>query len=204
MLDTFERQLVLLDKNAHGITHEFLRHLQDVPRHRRRQQNDLRVLRQELEQLVNLVLEASGQHLVRLVETEYLDIVRPERSPVDHVVHPSRRAHDDVDALLQLGHVLAHVGTTDARMALDVHIVPECDDDFLDLLREFAGGGEDERLAALDGHVELLKDGNGKGGGLAGTRLGLGNDIVSFYHRNDCALLDGRRALETIRLNTPF
>ena len=197
MLDTFERQLVPLHKNAHGITHKFLRHLQDVRRHRRRQQNDLRVLRQELEQLVNLVLEASGQHLVRLVETEYLDSVRPERSPVDHVVHPSRRAHDDVNALLQLGHVLAHVGTTDAGMTLDVHIVPECDHDFLDLLCEFAGGGEDERLAALDGHIELLKDGDGEGGGLSSTRLGLGDDIVPFYYRHDRPLLDGRRTLET-------
>ena len=197
LLDTFERQLVPLHEDAHGVTHKLFGHLQDIRRHRGRQQHHLRVLWQELEQLVDLVLETTGQHLICLVETEHLDMVRPERSPVDHVVHASRRAHDDLNTLLQLSHVFAYVGTTNASVALNVHVVTQCDHDFLDLLREFASGCEDESLAALGGQVDLLENGDGEGGGLASTGLGLGDDIVSLYNRHDRALLDGRRTLET-------
>jgi hypothetical protein len=45
--------------------------------------------------------------------------------------------------------------------------------------------------------TDLLEDGNGKGGGLASTRLGLRNDVVSFHDGDNGTLLDGRGAFET-------
>ena len=105
--------------------------------------------------LINLVLKTTRQHLVSFVETEYLNGVRLERSPVDHIVHSARGPYDYLDALLELRHVLADVGTSDARMTLNVHVIAEGDDYFLDLLSKLTGRCEDESLGTLDRHVQL-------------------------------------------------
>ena len=163
----------------------------------------MRILGQQLEHFVNLVLEPAGQHLVRFVKAENLDVVRPERPTVDHVKHPSGRPDDDVHALLQLRHVLTHVRPADTRMALDVHVVAQRDDDFLDLLRELARGRQDERLGALDRDVQLLQNGDGERRRLARTRLGLRDHVVALHDGDDGALLDRRRPLEPVSWHGP-
>jgi len=103
-----------------------------------------------------------------------------------------------MDSLPELVHILTDVGATDASVTLDVHVVTERNHNLLDLLGKLASGRQDESLCAFDAEVELLEDGDGKGGGFARTRLGLGNNVVTFDDGNDRALLDGRWALETI------
>ena len=49
LLDTFECQLVSLDKNSDWVTHEFLGDLQHIIRHGGRKQNNLGVLWEKLE-----------------------------------------------------------------------------------------------------------------------------------------------------------
>ena len=163
----------------------------------------MRVLGEKLEDLVYLVLKTTGQHLVGLVETEDLDVVGAESTAVDHIEHTTRGADDDLDTLLELGHVLTDVGTADTSVALDVHVVAEGNDDLLDLLCELAGRGKDQRLGALNAGLKALEDGNGEGRGLASTGLGLRDDVVSLDNRDDSTLLDSRGALETrITVNT--
>ena len=43
---------------------------------------------------------------------------------------------------------------------------------------------------------------DGEGAGLAGTRLGLGNDIATLDEGDDGTLLDGGGLLETVRVDT--
>jgi hypothetical protein len=76
-------------------------------------------------------------------------------------------------------HVIANAGTTDTCVALDVHEVANSDDNLLDLLSQFTGGGEDQGLALLDVGVELLENRDGESGSLSGTRLSLRNNIVA-------------------------
>ena len=105
--------------------------------------------------LVDLVLETARQHLISLVEAEDLDRVGLECSSVNHIVHPAWGPYDDLDTLLEFRHVLADVGATDASMALDVHVIAEGDNYFLDLLSELTGRCKNECLGALDRHVQL-------------------------------------------------
>lgn len=91
----------------------------------------------------------------------------------------ARGTDDDLRAVLEGLHVVTNAGATNAGVALDVHEVTDGNDDLLDLLSKLTGGGEDQSLARLDVGVDLLQDGDREGGGLAGTRLGLGNDIVA-------------------------
>lgn len=82
-------------------------------------------------------------------------MIGPQRTAVDHIEHPPGGTDDDLHALLELSHVLADVGASNASVALNVHVVTKGDDDFLDLLGQLTGGGEDEGLGALDGHIQL-------------------------------------------------
>ena len=100
LLDTFQRQLIPLDKDPNRLSHELLRHLEHIRRHRGREKNDLGVLREELEHLIDLILETTGQHLVGLIETEDLDGVGPEGPAVDHVIDATGSADNDVNTLL--------------------------------------------------------------------------------------------------------
>lgn len=120
------------------------------------------------------------QHLVGLVQDEHLHAVRLEETALDHVVDTARGTDDDLRAVLESLHIVTDAGAANAGVALDVHEVTDGNDDLLDLLSKLTGGGENQSLARLDVGVDLLQDGDREGGGLAGTRLGLGNDIVAY------------------------
>ena len=144
---------------------------------------------------------AYRKHLLGLIEDEHLHGVGAQEAALDHVVDTARSSNDDLGAVLEGLHVIANAGSTNAGVALDVHEVANSDNDLLDLLSQFTGGGEDQSLALLHSGVDLLENGNGESSRLASTRLGLGNHVVTLNDGHDGTLLDGRRALETVGVN---
>ena len=191
LLDSFEGQFITLDQDLDGVTHELLGDLEHVGGHGGTKKHDLGLSRKELEDFVDLLREPAREHFVGFVEAEHLDVVGAESTTVDHVEYTTGCADDDVGTLLELSHILANVGPANAGVALDLEVVTEGDDDFLDLLGELSGGSENQGLGSLDAHVELLENGNGEGCGLASTRLGLRNNVVTLDDGNNSALLDG-------------
>jgi len=169
LLDTLEGELVLLDEDADRVTHEPLGDLEDVEGHGSRKEAHLDRLREELEDVVDLVLEAAGEHLIGLVKEELTNGVKAEGTPVDHVVDTSGGSDNDVNAGLEGADVVTDGGSSNASVDSDGHVVAEGNDDLLDLLGELAGGGEDEGLALLQGDVKLGKGSDGKGGSLSGS-----------------------------------
>ena len=179
LLDTFEGKLVLLDEDTDGVAHELGGDLKDVLGHGSGQENDLGGLGQKLEDVVDLLGETAGQHLVGLVEDEHLHVVGLQDTTLDHVVNTAGGTDDDLGAILQGLHVVTDGGAANAGVARDVHEVTDGDDDLLDLLGQLAGGGEDKSLAGLDRGVDLLEGGDGEGSGFTRTGLSLRNDIVA-------------------------
>ena len=59
LFDTFEGQFVLLDEDSHGIAHELGGNFEDVLWHGSGEKNDLGGLREELEDVVDLLGEAA-------------------------------------------------------------------------------------------------------------------------------------------------
>lgn len=132
------------------------------------------------------------QHLVSLVQDEHLHAVRLEEAALNHVLDTAGGTDDDVGAVLESLHVITNAGAANAGVALDVHEVTDGNNDLLDLLSKLTGGCEDQSLARLDVGVDLLQHGDREGGSLAGTRLGLGNDIVTCVAMvSDCRLQAG-------------
>jgi hypothetical protein len=70
------------------------------------------------------------------------------------------------------------------------------------LLSQLAGGCKDQSLTMVDFGVNLLQDGNGESCRLSSSRLRLGDNIASTYAWNDRTLLDSRRLLETIGVDS--
>mmetsp|Transcript_67477 Transcript_67477/g.180286 ORF Transcript_67477/g.180286 Transcript_67477/m.180286 type:complete len:305 (+) Transcript_67477:163-1077(+) len=190
LLDTLERELVLLDQDAHGLAHEVLGDLQHLRGHRGREEPDLDLGRQKLEHVVDLVLETAREHLVGLVEDEDAHRVGAERATVDHVVHAARGAHHDLLARLQTADVVPDVGAANAGVALGLHVVAQGQHHLLDLLRQLARGREDERLALLEGGVHTLQAADREGRGLASARLSLGNGVATLDQGESAALLN--------------
>lgn len=197
LLDTLEGKLVLLDQNADGVAHELGGNLHNLSGHGGGQEDNLGGWGKTLEDIVDLVLETTGQHLIGLIENEHLHVVGLKGTTVDHIEDTTGGSDNDLGTSLEDLHVLTDVGTTNAGVALNLHEVTEGNDDLLDLLGQLAGGGEDKGLALGVGEVQLLESRDREGGGLSGTGLGLSNDIMSLDNGENGTLLNGRGALET-------
>lgn len=124
------------------------------------------------------------KHLVGLVEDEHLHAVGLEEATLDHVVDTAGGTDDNLGAVLEGLHVVTDAGAADAGVALNVHEVTDSDDDLLDLLSQLTGRSENQGLALLQAGVDLLEDRDGEGGGLAGTRLGLSDNVVAWVANN--------------------
>lgn len=200
LLDTLQSQLVTLDENPDGVTHELFGDLQNLGGHGGGEKGDLCIARKELENFIDLVFEPLRQHLVGLIKTHDLDAVSPKGTTLDHVKCTTGSTNDDLDALTEFSHILTDVGAADASQALDVHVVTKSDDNLVNLEGKLASRGEDQSLSAFDLGIEPLQDRNRECGGLACARLSLSNNIVTLDDRDDCSLLNSGWSFETARV----
>ena len=120
------------------------------------------------------------QHLISLIKDEELHLVGLQDTALDHIVDTTGSTDDDLGALTESVHVIADSSTTNTSVALDVHEVTNGNNDLLDLLSQLTGRGDNEGLAGLQVVVDLLESGDGESGSLSSTRLGLGDDIVTY------------------------
>mmetsp|Transcript_73098 Transcript_73098/g.158084 ORF Transcript_73098/g.158084 Transcript_73098/m.158084 type:complete len:321 (+) Transcript_73098:2-964(+) len=125
LLDALQGQLVALHEHPEGVAHELLGHLEDLVRHRRGDEHHLRRGREVAVDVVDLLLEAAVEHLVRLVKDEHLDLARAEVPLLDHVEDAPGRARDDVDPGLERVDVVGDALAADAAVDLDVQVVAE-------------------------------------------------------------------------------
>jgi hypothetical protein len=150
LLDTLEGELLVLNQDLCGVAHEVSSHGEDLAGEGGGEEGNLDVSGEELEDVLNLGLETTGEHLVSLVKHENLEVVGLEETTLHHVVDTSGGADDDVSStVLQLADVLLDDGSTDAGVNLDATVLTDGVDDVSDLHGEFAGGGDDEGLDVL-------------------------------------------------------
>lgn len=72
----------------------------------------------ELEDVIDLVLEASGEHFVGLVQHKHADAVSSEGPPPQHVIHSARCSDNNVNASLEDPGVVPDTGPSHTCMAL--------------------------------------------------------------------------------------
>jgi hypothetical protein len=147
LLDTFKGELLILDEDLCGVAHEVLGKLQDFNGHGGREERNLDLAGKILEDVLDLLLESTREHLIGLIENENLEIVALEETLLHHVMDTAWCADNDVNALLENSNFLTDIGATDACVNLDLLVFTNLLNDEGDLLGELSGGGNNECLS---------------------------------------------------------
>jgi len=200
--DTLKSEMLLLDEDLLGVAHEVLSQGQDLVGHGSREQSNLNVSGQELEDVLNLLLETAREHLIGLVHDEDTQVVRLEDVSLHHIVDTAGRTNDDVNTALQLLDVLLDTGATNASVNVDARVLTDGLDDEGNLHRELTGRRNDEALNERGRTVDDLESGDGEGTRLTSTGLGLSNGVVTLDNWQDTLLLDWGGLRETVAIDT--
>ena len=169
LTNTFESEIFTLDQNLLGVPHEVLGQRQNVVGHGSREQGNLNVSGKELENILNLLLEASRQHFICLVHDEEPQIVCFEEAFLHHVVDTTWGTDNDVHSLLEESDVFLDTGTTDACMHDDAHVLSDRLYDEGSLERELACWGHNEALDVVGGWIDQLECRNRECSGLTSS-----------------------------------
>lgn len=179
LTDTFEGKLVLLDQNTDGVGHELTSDLEGLLSHGGREQTDLEVLGEGLEDIVDLILETARKHLIGLIEDEDLDVVGAEGVTAQKIDDTTGGTDNNVDSSVQDLLILLDVSSSNASVDLNLQVVSQVGDDLADLVGQLTSGGQDKGLDVGVGVVELLQNSKSESGSLTSSRLGLTDDILT-------------------------
>ena len=172
LLNTFQGQLVLLDENTNGFAHEAIRDLEDIQGHGSGEKANLDLFREELENVVDLLLESTRKHLIGLIQEELFHAVQSESTSGNHIVDTTRGSNNDVNTLLESTDIVTDGGTSDTGVDLDVHVISKGQDDLLNLAGQLTGRSQDKSLAFLDRLVDDCETTDSKSGGFTLKKQG--------------------------------
>ena len=125
------------------------RKLQYLSWHGGGEEGNLDISREELEDVLDLLLEASAQHLVSLVQDEQSEVVWDEEALLHHLLHSTGSADYHVDSRLELLDVFLHRGAARTRVHADSCELSNALDDLKHLIGELSRVDEDENLSMV-------------------------------------------------------
>ena len=178
-----------------GSIEQVVRETADLVGERRREQQVLAACREDREDLADVADEAHVEHPVGLVEDEDLDPRQVDGALADVVEQAAGRRDDDLRPGAQRADLRVETDAAVDRRRADGGLRAVGPDALLDLERELAGRGEDERAdgarAALWARgVQALEHRQDERGRLAGPRLGAGEHVASGEDERDGLCLD--------------
>jgi hypothetical protein len=197
LFDTFQGELIALDKNTNWLVHKLASDFKSLGGEGSGEDSHLNLGWKELEDVIDLVFETTAEHFISFIEDKHADRVRLEGTTAKHVVDTARGTDNDMNTSLKDSGVFTDRSTADAGMALDTEVVTQSTHDLFDLLGKLTGGGEDQGLAFKEVVVKVLENASAKGGSLTGTRLSLLDDVKTLAKGYDALLLDSRWLFET-------
>ena len=140
--------------------------------------------------------EAHAQHLVGFVQHDQLQRGQVQRAAPQVVHDAPRRADHDLHAAAQaLQLFLDRLPAVDRQHAHGAEPAGVGVQGLGHLDGQLARGGQDQRLHRAGVGVELLQDGQRKGGRLAGAGRRLADHVAPGEQQRDRLALDGRRRL---------
>lgn len=182
-----------LDLHLSRIAHEGLRQLLDAVRVGGGEQQGLPALGELADDLGDAVVEAHVEHPVGFVEDQGIEPVEDQGALAQVLLDAPRGADHHVRAVLQRSH-LRTVGDAAAE-GQDLDVVGGAGQpaDLLgDLVGQFAGRAQHQRLAAEVARVQRAEQGEAEGRGLAAAGLGLGDQVVALEDQRQALRLDRR------------
>ena len=165
-----------------------------------REQQTLLVLGHQRDDLLHVMDKAHVEHAVGFVEHQNLHGRQVQEALLLQIQQAARRGHQNVHAALDLGDLGVHADPAKDHGGVQLEVLAVGADGFLHLRGEFAGGRKHQRTGratakfALAGRAcaEFVQQRQGEGRGLAGARLGAGQQVMALQHGRDGLCLDGR------------
>jgi len=140
----------------------------------------LRALLHGTEDLANVLAETNVEHAIHFVQDHHLELVVRQQAALVHVHHSAGRSDNDLWVALQRLCLGAHRLAAIDRNSLNSSVSAEFLNFAADLDCQFAGRHQDQRAELVAGLKEP-QDWQAERRGLAGTGLGLANDILAAH-----------------------
>ena len=112
---------------------------------------------QELENVLNLSLETTGEHLIGLIQDEELQVVSLEEATLHHVMDTSWCADNDMLSLFEDADVLTYNSATDTGMHLNAEVLSDGVHDEGRLHNQFTDWRDDQCLSVVTRSVDALQ-----------------------------------------------
>ncbi|CUM42027.1 hypothetical protein BN2537_13019 [Streptomyces venezuelae] len=195
-----------VDRVHDRVVQEHLDELVDVPVERGREEQPLAARLDLLEQLGDLRQEAHVGHLVGLVEDRDRHLVEPAVAALDEVHEPAGRGDEDLGAAAQRGGLPGDRHAADDRGDPQTQGAGVRGEGVGDLLRELAGGHQDQRegrgrLGAAAGGAGEEREAEGEG--LAGAGAAPAEDVAPGEGVRQGRGLDRERLRHTLLAQNP-
>ena len=120
--------------------------LQDVHRHGSGEESDLDLARKVLEDILDLLLETTREHLIGLIENKDLEVVTLEETFLHHIMNTAWCSDNDMHSCLENLDFVTDNGTSDASVDLYANELSNLLDDEGNLLGELSGWGYNKSL----------------------------------------------------------
>ena len=187
--------------DAHGVAQQALRQRFHLLGEGGREKQVLAALRQQLQHGLQFFGKTQVQQAIGLVQHQALNLAQPQCVVLHQIQQPARRCHDHICAPAQAHHLRVdrdppvqhgHPGARGQGQR-------ELAEYLAHLGCQLARGHQHQNAGVplLGCALQGLEQGQGKGGGFTGPRLGAGQDIASFQHRWNGRCLHRRGRSET-------
>ncbi|MNM92583.1 hypothetical protein D3C81_1049210 [compost metagenome] len=199
--DGLGHRVLRRDLDLLRVVHELQRQLLDAFLERGREQQRLTVLARQLGQdAVDRRQEAHVEHAVGFVQHQDLDARQVDAATLQVVDQAARAGHQQVHAATQDVELVAHADAAVDAGAGDAQVLAVTTQAVMHLGSQFAGRCQDQRtrLARAVAHAlrrgaQVLQQRQAERGGLAGTGLSAGQQVVTCQGKRDGLLLDRGR-----------
>ena len=151
--------------------------------------------------IIDLVLEALGQHFICLVEDEHLHRGGLESSSQYHVVDSAGSPGNDVTPMLQVKDVVIDISSADTTVNFNLHEVTKGETNTLCLLCQLSGWGQYKDLRFSQGQIDCLKGSEGENACLTSATLALNDHISASNDGQDGPLLYSGWFVESIGIH---
>ncbi len=165
----------------------------DLGRHGGREEQGLATRRRQFEDALDVGDEAHVQHAVGFVHHHDLDARQQHLAAFEQVQQAARGGDQDVDALVQRRHLVAHGDAADQQHPGQFGALGVFGEALGDLVGQFAGRGQDDgarHAGAGSARRQAFDQGQGEGGGLAGAGLGDAQDVAAGQGHRDRLFLN--------------
>ena len=188
----------MTDLDGGGIAQGFMGQPADVGWHGSRKQQRLPLRRHLPDDAPDIGQEAHVEHVIGLVENQYLNLGKVGVALLEVVQQSPRAGHDDLGPTLQGLDLRVHADAAVDGGATQPGVAAQGAEGVVDLFREFTGGGHHEGAYPAPPPLEqTLEDGQCEGCSLAGSGLGQAHDVAPGEHQRYGLLLNRGGGLKT-------